>query len=154
MDRRSYLVGICASLGLTTGCLGGNSSGGGERSATETETTLEDLPEWTRSTDCDGMADSVVKVKWMVSELDGEYAPIQFAELSAEEQSLTRKIVENGGVGVCERSDAFERFVDRVKEAIDAQREHGSEYSMAYLAYEGRYYGLYVKVTDMVISYE
>lgn len=62
------------------------------------------------------MHDSVISVKRVTTNLGDEYAPIQFANLSPEEQTILRTVTEDGGYVTCESSDAFQQFIGRVSD--------------------------------------
>lgn len=68
---------------------------------------------------------------------------LQFSELPDSERALLRTAVESGGVAVCldggGRAEALRSFTDRVE-------------FESYLRYEGRLYGLAVRVTDQVLT--
>lgn len=71
----------------------------------------------------------------------GDATVVQFSQLSKSEQELLRAAIENGAVQICvddegERADAIYAFGNRTT---------GNE---SYLSYKGKYYGLYVAITD------
>lgn len=131
---------------------------GAEPTTDDPTTTVEstasrsDLTSWERSTDCDGMHDSVIKVEWVASSIRDAFAPIEFSELPEAEQALLEPVVTEGGVGTCEPSDAFVRFSERVAEHWSEQNEDGDGPRVVALAYDGRYFGLYVEKDDEVYS--
>lgn len=107
----------------------------------------DSLTDWERSTDCDGMSDSVIRVDHVTTSLGNEYAPIHFTDLSPEEQEILRIVTEEGGYGTCDASDAFNRFDSRVIEHAIIQ-----DSDCVYLERDCIYYGLYVETLDQVSS--
>lgn len=155
MERRQFIGSLVAlTASSTAGCV--SSSLAGRSDETGTTTTRYDPPlDWTRSTDCDGMHDNVIKVEWVRSSLGDEYSPIQFSELSDEEKELLRSVLQDGGVGTCEVTQTFRRFVERVSDHRDEQYDPGADDSslrVVHLKYGNRYYGLYVEQGDQVFS--
>ena len=166
MRRRTYIAAAGSGILALAGCTGANSptTGGPATDDTTTggpttddpttggsETTGPDdgrLTDWTRSTDCDGMQDSVVKVEWTTSSVDEAYAPIHFSALTEGEQAILETVVEEGGYGTCEVTDAFRQFVERVSDHRGRQESD----EIVYLEYDGEFYGLYVEQQDMVFS--
>lgn len=141
---------------LAVGALAGCSvitRGAGTESPDTAPDDSSSLTEWERSTDCEQepsqMHDSVIKVARVTSDLDSEYIPIHFANLSTEEQAILRTVTEDGGYGTCDPSDAFHRFVDRVFDRTQRQTDN----SEVYLERDGTFYGLYVEVSDEVYAY-
>jgi len=78
-----------------------------------------------------------------VDAVPDEATVIPFSELSDAERSLLETAVEDGPVRACMsdehgRADALQSFSNRVGEPS------------SYLRYRGQYYGLWVRITDVV----
>lgn len=142
MRRRRYLIGAVAGAAALGGCTGTTLRGG-----EATDTPHSTPPEWTRSTDCDDMQDSIVKIVWVVDDLSDNYAPVPYAELTTGEREIIDTALAEGGYGTCEVTDAFTRFVQRVADHRDKQQRN-----LVHLEHNGRYYGLYVEKQDQVFS--
>lgn len=159
VSRRRFLrarAGAAATTGSValTGCL---STLGGDRGVEREHTVPGNLTAWDRTPDCvtveerDGMDehyDSTIAVAHTTSDVDGGYAPIRFETLSDAERELLDAVTTDGGHSTCDLSDAFERFVVRVREHLQRQED-----TMVYLERDGVYYGLRVEVTDQGVSY-
>ncbi|WP_227134122.1 hypothetical protein [Halorubellus salinus] len=149
-------VGVAAATATAAlgGCLSTPAGGGG----TESEHTAPgNLTAWDHTPDCETSAerdamdehyDSTIAVDHTTTSLDGGYAPIRFADLRDDERDLLDAVTTDGGHSTCDPSNAFDRFVGRVREHLDRQDD-----TMAYLDRGGVYYGLRVEVTDQGISY-
>ncbi|WP_227355087.1 hypothetical protein [Haladaptatus salinisoli] len=159
MNRRTLVASLPAVF--VGGCLGRSTPASapettkrerpGERE--KTGNNEPSLTDWERSTDCgethDSMHDSVIRVERVRSEIGDGYAPIRFSTLSSAEKAILRTVVEEGGYGTCDPSDAFHRFVERVGNRAERQAEDRH----AYLERDGTYYGLYVELSDQVFVY-
>lgn len=173
-SRRHLLRSTAASLATATaagalaGCLS-DQPGNSTRSTTSSRTTTSagkptdttdgqsDLLSWEESPDCitsgerddmDSMYDSVISVQSVVDDIDDAYAPIRFADLTTAEQDVLRTVTTEGGYATCETGDAFDRFLDRVREHLERQDDR-----TVFLEREATYYGLYVEDLDQVYSY-
>jgi len=157
MQRRTVLGGLGAAFLPVTGCVDNQAQSGTESpsdnqsSENRVEKTQDSpsLTDWERSTDCDDMHDSVIKIKRVRSSLGGEYSPISYPDVSPEEKKILRKVTEKGGYGTCEPSEAFDRFVTRVSDHVDQQDGDLN----VYIVYNGSYYGIYVEKLDEVYAY-
>lgn len=109
-------------------------------------------PAWTRDASCSGMADSVVRVETAVDSLGDAYAPVRFADLTAGEQEIAWTVLRDGGYATCDPSAAFDRFAARVGDHYAAQNDGVDGPGTVYLAYRGRFYGLYVETEDVIVS--
>lgn len=147
-------VAVATATTALGGCLSTRGIGGG----TESEHTAPgNLTAWDHTPDCvtseerDGMDehyDSTIAVDHTTTSLDGAYAPIRYAALSDAERDLLDVVTTDGGYSTCDQSDAFARFVGRVRDHLQRQED-----TMAYLERGSVYYGLRVEVTDQGISY-
>lgn len=72
---------------------------------------------------------------------------INFADLSEGEKEILRTVTREGGYGTCEKSEAFERFLDRVRDFQD--RRNTDRYGVDFER-DGVYYGLSVESLDQV----
>lgn len=150
--RRLLRASSAVAIGPLAGCLAESKLSSTESPVSPDEETADptSLTDWERSTDCDGMHDSVVRVERVTTSLGDEYAPIHFENLSPGEKEILRTVTEDGGYGTCDTSDAFDRFVGRVAEHTDQQDGDGMR---VYLERESTFYGLYVEDLDEVYAY-
>lgn len=145
MRRRTYLRGTVFSALALSGC---STPGFSEGTTTTTEIPDTDsLTDWTATTDCDAMHESIIKVEWVRADLADDHAPIEFEDLSTGEQDILEVVLTEGGYATCDHSEAFRRFVDRVMTHRDQQPQF-----MVHLHYQAEYYGLYVQQGDQVFS--
>lgn len=151
--RLLYTTGSIA-VGSLTGCLGETGDSGSNSTASTKEGTKEAKP-WTSE---EGPADCTKEPKEMYSSAitivetkssvdDNESATIEYEDLSSGEQDLLDRVIERGSYETCQSSSSFGRFVDRVWDHIDGENER------VYLERDGMYYRLYVKTTDVIVSY-
>lgn len=169
--RRLLSAGGAVALGAVAGCLAGadgSSPGdsedpGGPEDPNGSEdpkdsddpedpggtTDPDSLTDWERSTTCDRMHDSVISVQEVRTTIEDRFVPIHFSELPDDEQGILGVVLEEGGYGTCDASDAFSGFVSRVS---DRRRRQDGDAS-AYLERDGTYYGLYVEQGDQVFTY-
>lgn len=161
-SRRTVLGAVVAmSTGsISGGCLAGDSETE-RRSPSDTPSpTPEPTPEptpadpdtltsWERSTACDAMHDSAIKVDAVARRVDDDYVPIRFSTLSTGERDILRVVTSEGGFATCEVSAAFQRFVERVSDAVAEQ--DGT--MQVFLERGGRFYRLYVEKRDQVFAY-
>lgn len=150
--RRLLQAAGWASIGLLSGCTSLQAPSGPEspQSPTDTTGTTDSLTDWERSTDCDSMHDSVIKVERVRTTIPDNHSPIQFVDLSAGEQSILQTVTEEGGYGTCDTADDFEHFLDRVQDHLDRQNQGDMQ---VYLERNGTYYQLYVEDLDRVYAY-
>lgn len=152
--RAAVEVGAATATAALGGCLSTPGIGGG----TESEHTAPgNLTAWDHTPDCktseerdamDEHYDSTIAVDHTTTSLDGAYAPIRYAALSDAERDLLDAVTTDGGYSTCDPGDAFDRFVGRVRDHLERQRD-----TMAYLDRGGVYYALRVEVEDQGISY-
>lgn len=156
-SRRQFLAALAGSTATgLAGCVAGPA--GEPPSATTTPSSpTGGNTGWERSTDCEhtptGMYDSVIRIEAVRETLPDGYAPIAYTALTAPERAIIDQVLEQGGYGTCNVSDAFNRFLERVGTAREQQTDAVEEDLHIYLAYEGRYYRLYVEKTDQVYAY-
>ena len=156
MNRRTVVGAVGAAFASLAGCaaIGRQPSTASPKNTDETTPkATSSLTDWKRSTDCEGehdsMHDSVIRVEEVATTLGDDYAPIDFSTLSSGEKPILRTVTEEGGYGTCDPADAFHRFVDRVTDHTERQRED----RRVYLERGGTYYRLYVEVLDQVYAY-
>lgn len=150
--RRLLKASSGISAGVLTGCVSANGRSTTESPESPGKTTEDanSITDWKRSTNCDSMHDSVIRVERVATSLGDEYAPIHFANLSPEEKRILRSVTEEGGYGTCDSSDAFQQFIGRVSDY--RTRQDGDDMRI-YLERESTYYGLYVEDLDQVYAY-
>lgn len=156
MLRRTLLANAASAVGLGVGLAGCSDAPLPPESPATTDTTPSTTAEptdepgstdWTATTDCEPMRENVVKIEWVVDDLDDEYSPVPFDDLTAGERDLIRTVVTAGGYSSCAVTDSFRRFVDRVM----THRREQDRFTV-YLSYDEEYYGLYVQQGDQVFS--
>ena len=145
MNRRAFLSTIVGATTLLSGCVQSAVRGNSGRPNTTSDSAA--ATDWTRSTDCSGMHDSIIRVERTLPRIADEYNPIVFSRLPSGERALARSIIENGGIGTCEPSSSFDGLVRRV-----SGHQRKQERMTVFIKRERTYYALYVEVEDMVIS--
>lgn len=150
--RRLLQAGCAIPLGAFAGCLA-TAGGSGDSTPKDPDETTDDAPslaDWERSTDCDRMHDSVVRVERVTASPADEHVSIRFADLSPGEKDVLGTVTRDGGYGTCDTSDAFHRFVERIGDRRDRR---DTDSMRVYLERNGTYYGLYVEHADQVYAY-
>lgn len=146
MRRRRYLAAL-GGAALVPGCLALGDDGGGHPTTTDPPDDRSPT-DWERSTDCDAMHDSVIRLEWVTESETQSTATLSYDDFTEAERSVLARVFEDGGVGTCDASDAFRGVVDRVGRAVVEE-----DVRMVDVLRDGRYHGLYVEHLDQVFSY-
>lgn len=155
-SRRALLRAAAVAGCGVSGCLGSTfhaDSGSPAATASSTPTATPAHPDalttWERSTDCDAMHDSAIAVNAVAADVPDGRSPVRFADLTAGERGILRAVTTEGGYATCEVSESFQRFLERVRETVEAQ--DGA--MRVWIARGDRYYRLYVEKQDQVFAY-
>jgi hypothetical protein len=157
VDRaRRRVLKTATTLGAVAvaGCVGSGTPLSG--SPTETPTPHPDPGgdwDWEWSGECAQTPTDIIVQERSTIEVERAWStlehvdPIRFSALTTEEREILETVIETGGYGTCDISDAFGQFLERVRTHKD-----GNSTDLVFLERDGVYYQLGIIKQDQVIA--